>query len=542
MEYLWANPDGKITKEEYNPTTDVLSREQAEEILKNAFKNFNHTVDFNQNQSMSEIYDATIGFADKLEKKYIICMKGTTPGGRNLNDEQRIQQSASKWNFALKTTDKIPVLLGVYMREEEPIICAWKMKSSESKNPISKQVKIEVIAKAYETGFAQEQFRNSTEMKCAFRPEFLYFYLENISWIHDIKISNLDSSIKESENLINQDENHSYTDKVGSNIVFYGAPGTGKSWQINQEIKKTYPMFEDVDSEQSDFVYRVTFHPEYTYSDFTGQIMPSMIDGEIKYEFTPGIFTRALEKALSFEEINQPVYLVLEELSRANVAAVFGDLFQLLDRKKGISEYSISNPVIANYVYHVGEKEEQHDNNRLINKKIYLPKNLHLLGTVNTNDQNVFVMDTAFKRRFDWEYVSTKPVSMEGEYLNNSKFKLSKFIWVNWIDFYQKLNLYITKNMKLGEDKQVGQFFLKFENKENIEENRKQIQNKLLQYLWDDIEQASFTEKIFSNVDNYSDLYEKFKNEKEVFNNNFIGTLDMQIDTDASGEINENEN
>lgn len=335
---------------------------------------------------------------------------------------------------------------------------------------------------------------------------------------------------------------------VGNNIIYYGAPGTGKSWRVTQEIKKSYPNFETESSQEAQFVFRTTLHPEYTYSDFIGQILPVTQKDEIKYEFTPGVFTRALEKAISLEQQNQPVYLVLEELSRANVAAVLGDLFQLLDRKDGVSEYSISNPIIAKHIYHAGDEKNQDGSfnikeQELINKKIYLPKNLFILGTVNTNDQNVFVMDTAFKRRFEWEYVSTKPVSKNGAYLNNPCLDIGGGFLVEWTVFYQKLNLYITKNMMLGEDKQVGQFFLKFDDINDKTANLKQLQNKLLQYLWDDIEKAAFNKTLFDNIDNYADLYEKFGKKQSVFNSEFLDTLspvDNQ-ETQSTGDYTDGE-
>ncbi|MGI1769192.1 hypothetical protein ACRPMC_10020, partial [Streptococcus uberis] len=115
----------------------------------------------------------------------------------------------------------------------------------------------------------------------------------------------------------------------------------GKSYNVSKLVKEYYPDFENEENEQSQFVFRTTLHPEYTYSDFVGQIMPVTKDDKIDYDFIPGVFTRALEKAISFEQTNQKVFLILEELSRANVASVFGDLFQLLDRKNGKSEYPI---------------------------------------------------------------------------------------------------------------------------------------------------------------------------------------------------------
>src|SRR5699024_3268814 len=127
--------------------------------------------------------------------------------------------------------------------------------------------------------------------------------------------------------------------KTGYNAIYYGTPGTGKSYQVNELIKKVYPDYGS--DKDNDYVFRVTLHPEYTYTDFVGQILPSTdMDGKVRYDFTPNVFTLALKSA--YENPDKEIYLILEEMSRANVAAVFGDLFQLLDRKKGgASEYSI---------------------------------------------------------------------------------------------------------------------------------------------------------------------------------------------------------
>lgn len=333
------------------------------------------------------------------------------------------------------------------------------------------------------------------------------------------------STIVDLNAITPKDEKNLEESKItGKNIIYYGAPGTGKSHGVTKEIKKYYPNFEDESSLESRFIFRTTLHPEYTYSDFVGQVMPKVQGDSIKYVFTPGVFTRALSRAIEMKGTDQPVFLVLEELSRANVAAVFGDLFQLLDRKNGESEYSVSNSLIAKEVYKLSQQEADGDDG---NKKIYLPSNLFIYGTVNTNDQNVFAMDTAFKRRFDWKYISTKPVKSEdGNELNNPVISIGGQKEIKWWDFYQRLNEYITGVMQLGEDKQIGQFFIKYN--ESKKENNSKVQNKLLQYLWDDIEQASFTEeKLFENVLNFSDLYEKYEDDKEIFHSKLLSSLNL---------------
>ncbi|MCK1165804.1 AAA family ATPase [Streptococcus uberis] len=319
-------------------------------------------------------------------------------------------------------------------------------------------------------------------------------------------------------------------DHLNHNLIFSGAPGTGKSYNVSKLVKEYYPDFENEENEQSQFVFRTTLHPEYTYSDFVGQIMPVTKDDKIDYDFIPGVFTRALEKAISFEQTNQKVFLILEELSRANVASVFGDLFQLLDRKNGKSEYPISNSLIAKEVFHSGPLKNEDgsinkENEKLQNKKIYLPSNLYILCTVNTSDQNVFVMDTAFKRRFDWIPVLTDPVKnlKTGDYINNPEITIDG-VKLKWCEFYPILNNYITSKMGLSEDKQIGQFFIKFDDNSSTEVVQTLLKNKLLQYLWDDVENAAYSKKLFEGITSFSELYKKF-GVTQIFNAELITAL-----------------
>ncbi|EPS3614590.1 AAA family ATPase [Listeria monocytogenes] len=310
--------------------------------------------------------------------------------------------------------------------------------------------------------------------------------------------------------------------------IYYGSPGTGKSHDIEEYLSS-------VVTNEDEQVYRTTFHPEYSYSDFVGQIMPSRIYNpatgkyDISYEFYEGVFARALKQA--FNDLNQDVYLVVEEMSRGNVAAIFGDLFQLLDRhlvgtKKGWSKYGIRNDRIANQIV------------QLPNDIITLPPNLHIFGTVNTSDQNVFTMDTAFKRRFQWKYVLTKPavnplnlaaVNLSDRYFNNPTISLelgSGSEDVFWTDLYGTLNIFISdsKFLGMGEDKQIGPFFIDFTGM-NSNEIKDEVLNKLLNYLWTDIASSrnSRNSPLFSDaVTSYSTLYEKFDNDEQIFSDKFI--------------------
>ena len=306
---------------------------------------------------------------------------------------------------------------------------------------------------------------------------------------------------------------------VGKNLLYFGAPGTGKSYAVSQEIREIYPNFDKFNDSESAFVFRTTLHPEYSYSDFVGQIMPTTDEGQnAKFIENLGIFTQALKMAIASP--NQHIFLILEEMSRANVAAVFGDLFQLLDRNKnGDSEYHVNNAFIAKSIYSEPNAES---------KKIYIPNNLSIIGTVNTSDQNVFAMDTAFKRRFEMIYTSIDaPDNFEDWYFKYAGQDIS------WNTFRINLNQFITKEMKLSEDKQLGAFFIS-----KCVDPEVQIQNKLLNYLWEDVEKSSIfnSEKsLFADEykdGNFSEIYFAFQKNKAIFNPEIIAVNQDDQDED----------
>ena len=311
--------------------------------------------------------------------------------------------------------------------------------------------------------------------------------------------------------------------------IYFGSPGTGKSHDIEKILSQKVTSYDKQ-------VFRTTFHPEYSYIDFIGQIMPSRVFNnstnsyDITYDFYEGVFTCALKEAYS--DFNKDIYFVIEEMSRGNVAAIFGDLFQLLDRftegtEKGWSKYGVRNDKIANQIPQIP------------NDEIKLPPNFHIFATVNTSDQNVFTMDTAFKRRFQWEYVLTTPVKNENialpqnlgqKYLNNAIIKLNLMNGteeVYWTNLYGTLNIYIADNryLGLGEDKQIGQFFIDFTSLSD-NEIKKEIQNKLLNYLWTDIANGRNSKNmpLFnpSIVSSFSSLYLAFENNKQIFSDEFV--------------------
>ena len=246
---------------------------------------------------------------------------------------------------------------------------------------------------------------------------------------------------------------------VGENVILYGVPGCGKSHTIKDEY-----------CNDKRYMERVVFHPDYTYSDFIGQILPviSKSNGEesISYKFTAGPFTKILKDAVDDKE-GKMHYLVIEEINRGNAPAIFGEVFQLLDRENGESEYGITNFDIADYVY--GDKEHE----------IKIPANLTILATMNTADQNVFTLDTAFKRR--WVMRSIKNDIAACEHADECIAGTN----VTWYSFAKKINdtiIDISDGNLSSEDNRLGAYFVKSDDLKS----RKTFGEKVLMYLWND--------------------------------------------------------
>lgn len=282
--------------------------------------------------------------------------------------------------------------------------------------------------------------------------------------------------------------------------IFFGAPGTGKSHKIDNGLFKN----EDVSayglmSVSQDCKFRTTFHPDYDYTQFVGSYKPKKdTNGNITYSFVPQVFAKAYAAAWKAYLENQtepkPVYLVIEEINRGNCAQIFGDLFQLLDRKNGESEYPINAD--ADFGQWLVDEAKipghEYDENGCV--KIKLPPNFNILATMNTSDQSLFPMDSAFKRRFDWEYVPIQyknPYNAEKEKDAHDKWLADKFVIdlglkennPKWLHFLKKVNADIYK-VTQSEDKQMGEFFVK--PKDGVIDLN-MFRSKVLFYLWDSV-------------------------------------------------------
>ena len=309
----------------------------------------------------------------------------------------------------------------------------------------------------------------------------------------------------------------SYTPNF-SQIIYYGVPGSGKSHKIDK-------ITQSISEEQK---IRVVFHPEYTNADFVGQILP-VVDGDaVKYTFKPGSFTRILVAALKNPE--KPYYLIIEEINRGNAAAIFGEIFQLLDRSSdGWSSYCIMNDDI-NYEI----RKTVPELNWTANTGIRLPPNLSLFATMNTSDQNVFTLDNAFQRRWEMELVQNQC---------NDSSQMDAKITVNnqsitWKNFQTQINSIIGEKSNEGglssmEDKRLGCWFIKAENGV-IDE--KKFANKVLKYLWDDAFKFCHQEIFESDIKNFEELQKRFSEKGfDVFSEN-CGLKDFLSTTQPDSE------
>lgn len=334
--------------------------------------------------------------------------------------------------------------------------------------------------------------------------------------------------------------------------IFYGAPGTGKSYCIKQKLQGV----------NKEYIIRTTFHPDSDYATFVGSYKPTMkspsnkvnsrsytldelaellkiayesaekksvatdifgityaehIRGEfgkvsikeliekaglpegynvslndsvnlyhdylkkqkstkeeIVYTFTPQAFINAYIKAYNSPE--EKVYLIIEEINRGNCAQIFGDLFQLLDRNEdGVSEYPIkADADLCAFL----KKELGADSDGIVGGELCLPSNLYIWATMNTSDQSLFPIDSAFKRRWDWEYI---PI----QYCNNDwNIKIGNLTY-KWTEFQKAINKKI-QNATNSEDKKIGDYFVNVKNRGGII-SQDLLLNKIIFYLWNDV-------------------------------------------------------
>lgn len=315
--------------------------------------------------------------------------------------------------------------------------------------------------------------------------------------------------------------------------ILFGSPGTGKSYQIRAIATEQLGIELDKTTKTLANTVKTVFHPEYTYADFMGKLLPQSQGANIIYKFYPGHFLQILGKAYQglIHGKNDHYLLVIDELNRGNASAIFGTVFQLLDREGDhwssyeidlsdlelmglfkemgytptLTEQSITFKTTNSYQVFQDFFNDQEqvlrkqalrtrkpDGARLAGLlkrgKISIPPNLSILATINTSDESIYYLDSAFKRRWDWEYVeapswSTKPPDL----IKSVELVLENGDSLEWIHCIMGLNQFIRSNaqsIRRIEDKQIGWWFIK---PENGKISLQQVKDKLMFYLWDNV-------------------------------------------------------
>lgn len=335
---------------------------------------------------------------------------------------------------------------------------------------------------------------------------------------------------------------------ISRQIIYYGAPGTGKSHSVKRETEVW---------EQKERVVRTTFHPDSDYSTFVGAYKPTtesvqrydiynkpmtkdgqpVMEQVITYEFVAQAFLQAYIDAWKNRE--EPEFLIIEEINRGNCAQIFGDLFQLLDRgDDGYSEYSVrADKDLQKHLAKAFADVVLDDYPKVKSGEfLILPKNLYIRATMNTSDQSLFPIDSAFKRRWDWKYI---PIA-KGK--DNDGVELNWMIVIDgekydWWTFIKTINKYVFDTTN-SEDKQLGFFFCKAKDNEI---DAKTFVGKVIFYLWNDVfKDYGFDNPIFADKEDVMNpklSFDKFYTANGEVNNKKIKMFLANLEEDASIQI-----
>ena len=330
------------------------------------------------------------------------------------------------------------------------------------------------------------------------------------------------------ESIFKQNQNKN----LPRQIIYFGAPGTGKSFRVEQ-----------ITEQYGDDVIRTTFHPDSDYSTFVGCYKPSMesipqtytVEGkekpiigkdgeqvakkEIVYSFVPQAFTQAYTRA--WLNPDKPIFLVIEELNRGNCAQIFGAIFQLLDRNaNNESAYSIiPDHDLQQYLAAEFKDAENIPSDIKESKAMRLPANLYIWATMNTSDQSLFPIDSAFKRRWIWKYIPIANAEL------GYKIQVGNHQY-DWWTFVEKVNGEIEQATK-SEDKKLGYFFAKADNNIIAADT---FVSKVVFYLWNDVFKDSYDKTIFKNDLTFHKFFQPNGDPKIEVIDQFMHDLDLKAD------------
>lgn len=348
------------------------------------------------------------------------------------------------------------------------------------------------------------------------------------------KIQNETPIISSEKDNQEKENNVSFTP---TQIIYYGVPGCGKSYEVNKVINDELDKYGVTDKEYHKV--RCVFHPEYCNADFVGQIYPYVKpdNGGVEYRFKPGPFAEIVRRA--YRNPAEPFFLIIEEINRGNAAAIFGEMFQLLDRIRpedgpeelsgniyntGWSSYGVTNIDVNAYVRQKSTdnpEKIEYDNSvpygneiKFINNTaVRLPPNLSIYATMNTNDQNVFTMDNAFQRRFKSKMIRNVLDENSAQY--KTEIDDSGVCWGNFREWINEKILLPQTAVSKADDKCLGGWFITGEKIGGVDKIKKEdFAEKVLKYLWDDVFKRNKSGEIFvkdDKINSLSDLIDAFE-------------------------------
>ncbi|RGP41524.1 Type-2 restriction enzyme BsuMI component YdiS [Altererythrobacter insulae] len=482
------------------------------DIIKNAFTDQGWTIIDYQKDEANRFHYIEVSKSGKQDFFLIFIPSRFSYSSPRANlGEKRIQLYESNQEKRLDLLGEFGLshcaLLGLYIFEDTVLFGAWSP-SHLKRGATNLWMNSELLSEGARTGFARQ--KNQTgEILAAFIPAMLPSYLLGMDILHEgFEYGEGDEADEETPDALPQNE---VPADLPHNRIFYGAPGTGKSHNLNAELEAHFP--------NESFFERTTFYPDYTSGTFMGAYRPTPIYREaegdfleadktstarnleplIDYRFVPGPFLNLLSRALANPGHNY--CLVIEEINRANASAVFADAFQLLDRdENGVGKFTVTlAPEAQDYLVsqgHVGP--------------VRLPANMYIWATMNSADQGVLPLDSAFKRRWTMEYVGLD----DGEgVVGDWDIKLA-FLEnpIKWNAFRKVINAHLSRQ-GITEDRLLGPFFMT--KKELARDSA--FENKLLQYLREDVVNSAPSKLFAGGSSTFGSLVKSYRAGENIF-------------------------
>lgn len=519
------DPNGSIVPD-YDP--EHVPFDDLKQIIGDGLNQRDWEVKFSENTKSTHRHRFTMSKGG-VQLRVIAYIFNNLPWGHRAAEEKRIQltrpydEHAKDFDLA-KDGNPRCALLGIYRRREKIVFCGWDPSDyKQHKSPSSCYVRTKAMASAVRSGFGFGIDRKS-RIVCCFTPDLLAYYLENMQVLHDevlVEPSAIPESSLTTEELDLPSDPVSVPPKIPHNQIFYGAPGTGKSHRLDSLLSEYFPN-------PSQFE-RTTFYPEYTNGTFLGEYRPFPVyrcgDGVllgpdqksklpdyeplIDYRYVAGPFLRILVRAQS--NPNYSFCLVIEEINRAHASAVFGEVFQMLDREDdGTGKFSVT----------LTQSAQDFLSSQEIKGPIRIPSNMYIWATMNSADQGVLPLDAAFKRRWTLEYVGLD----DGEPIVEDWMIKLAFLTrpIKWNDFRRKVNSHLQK-IGVAEDRLLGPFFM---TKKDLDDP-KAFENKLLQYLRDDVVRSQPRSLFVGDSISYGALISSYRNGNNIFVED-VGLVDVE--------------